>query len=59
MPPAVRHATYQRLGQILTAGKPEPKYAHLTPVDRRSILEILRATKTDLPPTLTPTALER
>lgn len=59
MPPAVRRATYQRLGHVLTAEKPEPKYAHLTLVDRRAMLEILRATKTDLPSALAPTAAGR
>ena len=28
---------------------PAPKYAHLTPADRQAIVEILRATKPDLP----------
>lgn len=59
MPPAVRRATYQRLGQVLTAAKPETRYSHLTPADRRDVLEILRATKADLPSALTPTAVAR
>ena len=59
LPPAVRQATYRRLGQILTPGKVEPKYAHLTPADRRDVLEILRATKADLPSALALTALAR
>lgn len=49
MPPAVRQATYRRLWQLLSSPRPEPKYKHLTPADRRAALEILRATKSDLP----------
>ena len=49
MPPAVRQAAYRRLWQVLSAPRPEPKYAHLTPAGRAASLEILRATKTDLP----------
>ena len=59
MPPAVRLATYRRLWQVLSADTPAPKYAHLTPADRRAILEIVRATKTDLPGLFEPTALAR
>ena len=59
MPPAVRQATYRRLGEVLTANKAEPKYAHLTAADRRAILEILRATKNGLPGVFTATALAR
>ncbi len=49
LPPAVRAATYWRLWTVLSAPKPEVKYAHLTAVDRRALIEILRATKDDLP----------
>jgi len=49
LPPAVRQATYRRLWQLLSAPRPEPKYAHLTAADRKATLEILRATKADLP----------
>ncbi len=49
MPPAVRQATYRRLWQVLSAPPAGKKYAHLTAADRRAAIEILRATKTDLP----------
>ena len=49
LPPAVRQATYRRLETVLSAAKPEPKYTHLTAVDRRAVLDLLRATKDDLP----------
>lgn len=56
MPPAVRQATYRRLGEVLGSAKAEAKYAHLTPADRKAALEILRATKDDLPSSLAATA---
>ena len=34
---------------MLTSSRPEPKYKHLTAADRRAAIEILRATKSDLP----------
>lgn len=49
MPAAVRQTTYRRLWQVLSAPRPEPKYAHLTVADRQASLGILRATKADLP----------
>lgn len=49
LPPAVRQATYRRLWDVLTSTAKEPRYAHLTAADRTAMLEILRATKTDLP----------
>lgn len=55
MPPAVRQAAYRRLWQVLSVARPEAKYAHLTDADRRAMLEILRATKTDLPDFFAPT----
>ena len=49
LPPAVRQdAVYRRLWQVLS-GRDRPKYGHLTAADRRAVLDILRATKTDLP----------
>jgi hypothetical protein len=41
---------YLRLWAVLSGEDTAPKYAHLTPADRRAIVEILRATKPDLPP---------
>lgn len=59
MPPAVRQATYRRLWQVLSEARPEPKYAHLTAADRQAVVEILRATKDDLPGYFTPTIAAR
>jgi hypothetical protein len=50
LPPVVRQATYRRLWDVLSSPTPDKRYAHLTAADRRAVLEILRATKTDLPP---------
>jgi hypothetical protein len=49
LPPAVRHAAYRRLWDVLSGPTPEKRYEHLTAADRRAVLEILRATKADLP----------
>lgn len=49
MPAAVKDRVYLRLWQILSKGEGGRKYANLTPPDRRAILEILAATKKDLP----------
>lgn len=49
MPQAVRDRIYTRLLQVLTARTPEAKYAKLTPETRRSILEIVAATKPGVP----------
>lgn len=50
LPPPVKTAVYQRLWAILTGAVEGLKYAHLSAEDRRSIVEILRDTKKDLPP---------
>ena len=50
LPPAVRQATYRRLWDVLSAPAPDRRYAHLSRADRQAVLEILRATKADLPP---------
>lgn len=49
MPPPMKDRVYQRLWQVLTGEDQTPKFASLSTGDRRSILEILRATKTGLP----------
>jgi hypothetical protein len=49
LPPAARTAVYGRLAEILGGRDPSAKYQHLSPADRRAILEILRDTKRDLP----------
>jgi hypothetical protein len=49
LPREVRTAVYERLEATLTDGDMEPKYSHVSPDDRRAILEILRETKPDWP----------
>ncbi|QOY90340.1 hypothetical protein [Paludibaculum fermentans] len=49
MPQPMKERVYQRLWQVLSGEDQGPKFASLSSVDRRSILEILRATKTGLP----------
>jgi len=51
MPPMVLSHVYERLGDVLTGKDQSPKFAHLSPADRKAILEILRATKKGLPAT--------
>lgn len=47
LPPIMKAAVYRRLDEVLTAAEPGTKYAHLSPVDRQSIREILIDTKPD------------
>lgn len=49
LPNSARSAVYHRLAAILTAREPPARYSHLSPDDRRAILEILRETKPDWP----------
>ncbi|MGE3276119.1 MAG: hypothetical protein AB7O67_13475 [Vicinamibacterales bacterium] len=49
LPEAAKARVYRRLHDVLTGGDRGSRYAHLTPADRRAILEIVRATKADLP----------
>ena len=49
LPTDARDAIYRRLGQVLSGADPDPRYGHLSPDDRRHIVEILRDTKPDLP----------
>ena len=49
LPPAAKATIYQRLWEVLSDGDQNPRYARLSFVDRRAIIEILRATKPDLP----------
>ncbi|MEO8497974.1 MAG: hypothetical protein ABI614_23145, partial [Planctomycetota bacterium] len=51
LPDRVRQQIYQRLWEVLSGADQAEEFAHLTPADRRAILEILRDTKNDLPPT--------
>jgi hypothetical protein len=49
MEDTIRERVYQRLYDVLTGRDISPKFAKLTADDRRSVLEILRDTKPDLP----------
>jgi hypothetical protein len=49
MPEKVRNRVYQRLYQVLTGLDSSKTFAHLSPETRGAILEILRATKPNLP----------
>ena len=49
MPKSARDAVYARLWEVLSGGDKQPRYNHLTLADRRAVVEILRATKKDLP----------
>jgi len=49
LPPTVREKVYTRLLEVLTARKPEAKFAKLTPEMRRAIVEIVAATKPTIP----------
>ena len=49
LPAGVRDAIYGRLKDVLAGTARAAKYAHLTIADRQAILEILRATKKNLP----------
>jgi len=50
LPVAARTAVYQRLLAVLSGAERDRKYQHLSRADRNAIIEILRATKPDLPP---------
>jgi hypothetical protein len=56
LPAAVKTAVYRRLGQVLSERDSAPKYAHLARADRQAIVEILRATKPELPGSFTAAA---
>jgi hypothetical protein len=49
LPEPAKGYVYHRLLQVLTGQDQSSEFAHLHPADRRSILEILLATKRDLP----------
>jgi hypothetical protein len=49
LPDGLRDRIYRRLYGILTGQDQSPKFAGLSPEDRRAILEILRDTKANLP----------
>ena len=47
LPPPVKAAVFRRLQQVLAGADATPKYARLSPADRRAVIEILRATLPD------------
>ena len=49
LPAAVRDYVLRRLYDVLTGTDADPAFNHLTVADRRAILDILRATKPNLP----------
>jgi hypothetical protein len=49
LPAAAKSAVYQRLWNVLSGQESDRRYSKLSAADRRAIIEILRATKTDLP----------
>ncbi len=49
LPDLARRHVYQRLWEVLGGNETKKEFAHLSAVDRRVILEIVRETKTNLP----------
>src|SRR5262249_53739144 len=49
LPGPVKDYVYRRLWEVLTGKDTGADFAHLSAADRQAILEILRATKPDLP----------
>lgn len=49
MPQIVKDRLYRRMWEVLTSRDNSPRFAHLSPSDRKAILEILLDTKKDLP----------
>jgi hypothetical protein len=52
--PAAKDAVYQRMWRVLSGADTSAKYAGLSAFDRQAIVEILRETKRDLPPSFAP-----
>jgi hypothetical protein len=59
LPATVRDLVYQRLYDILTGVNTDPLFAHLSPRDRRAIVEIVRDTKPNLPNAWRPQGTDR
>jgi len=49
MPEVVRQRVYQRLHEVLTGQDKSKTFAGISPIDRQAVLDILRATKPNLP----------
>lgn len=52
--PAAKDAVYRRLWRVLSGAETAAKYVTLSAADRRAVAEILRETKSDLPPSFGP-----
>jgi hypothetical protein len=52
LPATAKTAVYDRLAAVLSGRETSPRYKVLSAADRRAVLEILRATKNDLPAAL-------
>ena len=49
LPAGASDAVYRRMYAVLSGADQTPRYSHLSPSDRRAIIDILRETKRDLP----------
>ena len=49
LPERAKDAVYRRMWEVLSGQATDNRYTHLTPDDRRAVVEILRDTKPDLP----------
>ena len=49
LPADVRQQIYQRMYEVLAGGDPDPRYTQLSEDGRRAVIDILIATKPDLP----------
>jgi hypothetical protein len=58
LPESARNAVYQRLWQVVSGRDSTRKYARLSASDRQAIVEILRATKSNLPSSFAGTNLD-
>jgi len=54
LPNEAKAAIYGRMWEILSGSDRDPRYTRLSPDDRQAIVEILRDTKGDLPPSFQP-----
>ncbi len=51
LPGVVKDRLYRRMGEVLSGRDQNPKFAQLAAPDRKAIMEIIAATKTELPDT--------
>jgi hypothetical protein len=49
LPPLIKDPIYRRMWEVLSGAAREPRYTVLSRADRQAVIEILRATKPDLP----------